>query len=164
MCGGLIYNPSNDPEIEKMNQHIRQVMGHHLQLGMSGKGIFGDIGRWFKKAGRTINRSVIQPIGQAFSKGGPLEQVGKTIGGFVIRKGLPALANLATDAIGQPELGALATPLASKGADALATSLGVGLGGKPKKTSAWIDLVKRVQKEKGVSYKEAMTIASGMRR
>jgi hypothetical protein len=164
MCGGLIYNPSNDPEIEKMNQHIRQVMGHHLQLGMAGKGIFGDIGRWFKKAGRTINRSVIQPVGRAFSKGGPLEQVGKQIGGFVIRKGLPALANLATDVIGQPELGALATPLASKGADALATSLGVGMGGKPKKTSAWIDLVKRVQKENGVSYKEAMTIASGMRR
>lgn len=164
MCGGLIYNPSNDPEIEKMNQHIRQVMGHHLQLGMAGKGIFGDIGRWFKKAGRTINRSVIQPVGRAFSRGGPLEQVGKQIGGFVIRKGLPALANLATDVIGQPELGALATPLASKGADALATSLGVGMGGKPKKSSPWIEMVKKVQKEKGVSYKEAMSIASKMRK
>ena len=164
MVGGLIYNPNNDPDINAMNDHIRMVMGHHLQLGMAGKGIFGSIGRWFKKAGQTINDSVIKPVGRAFSKGGVMEQIGKTIGGVVIRQGLPALANLASDAIGQPELGALATPLASQGADALATSLGVGIGGKPKKPNAWIALVKRVQKEKGVSYKEAMTIASQMRR
>ena len=73
--------------------------------------------------------------------------------------GLPFLANLGADAIGQPELGALATPFISKGADALARSAGVGM----KKPNAWIQLVKRVQQERGVSYKEAMSIASQMR-
>ena len=160
MCGGAIYNPTNDPEISKLNDHIRMVMGHHLKMGMRGEGIFGDIGRWFKKAGRTINKAVIKPVGKAFSKGGIMENVGKQVGGFALREGLPALANLASDAIGQPELGALATPLISKGADALARSAGVGM----KKPNAWIQLVKRVQQEQGVSYKEAMSIASQMRR
>ena len=160
MCGGAIYNPNNDPEISKLNDHIRMVMGHHLKMGMRGEGIFGDIGRWFKKAGRTINKAVIKPVGKAFSKGGIMENVGKQVGGFALREGLPALANLASDAIGQPELGALATPLISKGADALARSAGVGM----KKPNAWIQLVKRVQQEQGVSYKEAMSIASQMRR
>ena len=143
MCGGAIYNPTNDPEINKLNDHIRMVMGHHLKMGMSGQGIFGDIGRWFKKAGNTIYQKALKPVA-----------------GFAIREGLPALANLASDAIGQPELGALATPLISKGADALARSAGVGM----KKPNAWIQLVKRVQQEQGVSYKEAMSIASQMRR
>ena len=143
MCGGAIYNPTGDPKIAEMNDHIRRVMSHQLQMGMSGQGIFGDIGRWFKKAGKTISKSVLKPIA-----------------GFAIREGLPALANLAGDVIGQPELGALATPLISKGADALARSAGVGM----KKPNAWIALVKRVQNEKGVSYKEAMSIASQMRR
>jgi hypothetical protein len=143
MCGGAIYNPTGDPKIAELNEHIRRVMSHQLQMGMRGQGIFGDIGRWFKKAGRTISNSVLKPVA-----------------GFAIREGLPALANLAGDVIGQPELGALATPLVSKGADALARSAGVGM----RKPSAWIDLVKRVQREKGVSYKEAMSIASQMRR
>ena len=143
MCGGAIYNPTGDPKIAEMNDHIRRVMSHQLQMGMSGQGIFGDIGRWFKKAGKTVSKSVLKPIA-----------------GFAIREGLPALANLAGDVIGQPELGALATPLISKGADALARSAGVGM----KKPNAWIALVKRVQNEKGVSYKEAMSIASQMRR
>ena len=159
MCGGAIYNPNNDPEISKLNDHIRMVMGHHLKMGMSGQGIFGDIGRWFKKAGRTINKAVIKPVGQAFSKGGVMEDIGKKVGGFALRDGLPFLANLGADAIGQPELGALATPFISKGADALARSAGVGM----KKPNAWIQLVKRVQQERGVSYKEAMSIASQMR-
>ena len=143
MCGGAIYNPTNDPEINKLNDHIRMVMGHHLQMGMRGEGIFGDIGRWFKKAGNTIYQKALKPVA-----------------GFAIREGLPALANLASDVIGQPELGALATPLVSKGADALARSAGVGM----KKPNAWIQLVKRVQQEQGVSYKEALSIASQMRR
>ena len=143
MCGGAIYNPTNDPEINKLNDHIRMVMGHHLQMGMRGEGIFGDIGRWFKKAGNTIYQKALKPVA-----------------GFAIREGLPALANLASDVIGQPELGALATPLVSKGADALARSAGVGM----KKHNAWIQLVKRVQQEQGVSYKEALSIASQMRR
>lgn len=148
MCGGAIYNPTGDPKIAEMNEHIGRVMRHQLQMGMSGQGIFGDIGRWFKKAGRTISKSVLKPVA-----------------GFAIREGLPALANLAGDVVGQPELGALATPLVSKGADALARSVGVGMGGAGmKKPNAWIDLVKRVQREKGVSYKEAMSIASQMRK
>jgi hypothetical protein len=165
MCGGAIYNPNNDPEISKLNDHIRMVMGHHLKMGMRGEGIFGDIGRWFKKAGRTINKAVIKPVGKAFSKGGVMEDIGKKVGGFALRDGLPFLANLGADAIGQPELGALATPYISQGADALARSAGVGMGGKGmKKPNAWIQLVKRVQQEQGVSYKEAMSIASQMRR
>lgn len=127
------------------------------------------IGDWFKKVGNTIKSGfedkIIQPAEKTFTP-----QLGREITSGLIHKALPAvisgLAGSATTALtGNPYAGFAVGQTAGKFAgkeagDALGKATGYGL----KKPNAWIALVKKVQQEKGVSYKEAMSIASQMRR
>tara|TARA_R110002073_G_scaffold6140_1_gene37093 strand:+ start:504 stop:2480 length:1977 start_codon:yes stop_codon:yes gene_type:complete len=150
---------------------------HELLDEIEGGNIFKSAGRWFKKAGRTINKAVIKPatkwtkkavkdvgdefkkgskLDKAFRKGGVMEKVGRT----AFREGVPVLTGA---------LGGLAGSLAGGPAGSLAGSYGGARGGEElvkmsgvgvKKRSSWIDEVKAVQKRDGCSYKEALSRAS----
>lgn len=152
---------------------IRQMkgMGHNgcATCPMCGSGIFDDIGKAFKKVGNDIKggfeKTIIQPAKKTFTP-----KLGRQITSGLIHKALPAvisgLAGSATTALtGNPyagfAVGQTAGKLAGKEAgDALGKATGYGV----KKPNAWIAMVKKVQQEQGVSYKEAMSIASQMKR
>jgi phage-related tail protein len=131
-------------------------ISHPILDEISGGNIFGDAGRWFKKAGRTINkavikptvkwtkkavkdvdRSVVKPIGlafgkdqaldKAFSKGGVMEKAGRTI----FREGVPVLTGAlagAAGALATGGVGGLAAGYAGgKAGDELVKMSGVGV-------------------------------------
>jgi hypothetical protein len=137
--------------------------------GMCGSGFFDDVGNAFRSVGDTIKggfeENIIKPAEQTFTP-----ELGKQIASTLIHEALPAvisgIASSGTTALtGNPALGFAVGQTAGKVAgkkagDALGDATGYGL----KKPNDWITLVKKVQKEKGVSYKEAMTIASKMRK
>ena len=148
------------------------------------KSISKSVSKGVKDVGKTISKEVVKPATNIVNnKDGVAEDYGKKLAGFSLRTAVPALAGLAVGSLGSvaganPIVGTLAGATASKatavGTDKLATKWGVGLtagmglkagmGMKPKRRSDWIDFVKKVQQDKGVSYKEAMTLASKMRR
>ena len=149
--------------------------------GMCGSGFFDDIGRAFRSVGNKINKAVIQPVRRGVEKEiiAPVEsgvkktftpKLGRDITSGLIHTALPAvisgIASTGTTALtGNPALGFAVGQTAGKVAgkqagDALGKATGYGL----KKPNAWIELVKKVQKEKGVSYKEALSIASQMKK
>lgn len=137
------------------------VRFHHPILDeIDGGGIFKKAGNWFKKAGKTINEEVVKPTQKAFKKGGVMEKVGRK----AFREAVPtltgALGGLA-GSYGGPGGSLAGSYLGSKGGQELVKMSGVGR--KPR-SSAWIDEVKAVQKAKGISYKEALQVASANRR
>lgn len=149
--------------------------------GMCGSGFFDDIGRAFRSVGDQINDAVIQPIKKGVENEiiAPVEtgvrktftpKLGRDITSGLIHQALPAvisaIASSGTTALtGNPALGFAVGQTAGKYAgkkagDELGKATGYGL----KKPNAWIEMVKKVQRDQGVSYKEAMTIASKMRK
>ena len=105
-------------------------ISHPILDEISGGNIFGDAGRWFKKAGRTINRKVIKPaakwtkkavkdidrsvikpidlafskdqaLDKAFSKGGVMDKTGRTI----FRETIPVLTGALAGAAGAAATG-----------------------------------------------------------
>ncbi len=133
---------------------------HPILDEIDGGNIFKKAGRWFKKAGRTINREVFKPVDKAFSKGGIAEKLGRK----AFREGVPvltgALGGLAGSLAGGPAGSLAGSYGGAKGGEELVKMSGVGV----KKRSAWIDQVKAVQKRDGCSYKEALTRASKERK
>jgi len=153
---------------------IRQIKGMGKMKGcdtcpMCGAGIFDKIGKAFKKVGSDIKggfeKTIIKPAEKTFTPA-----LGRDIASGLIHKALPAVisgvAGSATTALtGNPyagfAVGQTAGKLAGKEAgDALGRATGYGV----KKPNAWIAMVKKVQQEQGVSYKEAMSIASQMKK
>lgn len=147
---------------------------HSLIDEIEGGNIFKSAGRWFRKAGRTINKAVIKPIAKefskkgklqagvdkAFSKGGVMEKVGRQ----AFREGVPVLTGALTGALGSlagPGTGLVAGYAGGKAGDELVKMSGVGV---KKRSSSWIDAVKAVQKRDGCSYKEALSRASAERK
>tara|TARA_R110000751_G_scaffold7427_3_gene30377 strand:+ start:8826 stop:10985 length:2160 start_codon:yes stop_codon:yes gene_type:complete len=125
MCGNGLYAGEGIEEIS-----------HPILDEINGGSIWGDAGRWFKKAGRTINKAVVKPavkwtkkatkdVDRAFSKGGVMEKVGKT----AFREGVPVLTGALAGGIG-----ALAGPGSSmalgyaggKGGEELVKMSGIG--------------------------------------
>ena len=107
---------------------------------------------------------VLGKIGKAFKK------VGKDVASGLIHKALPEVVgglagSAATALTGDPVAGfAVEQTVGKVAGNAAGNALGKATGYGLKKPNAWIALVKKVQQEKGVSYKEAMTIASKMRK
>lgn len=137
------------------------AISHPILDEIDGGNIFKSAGRWFKKAGRTINKEVLKPVDKAFSKGGVMEKVGRQ----AFRQGVPvltgALGGLAGSVAGGPAGSLLGSYGGSKAGSELVKMSGVGA---KKRSSKWIDEVKAVQKKEGVSYKEALKIASQRRK
>ena len=99
MCGSGMYAGEGIEEIS-----------HPILDEINGGSIWGDAGKWFKKAGKSINKAVIQPVAKefskkgsiqrkvdkAFSKGGVMEKVGRE----AFREGVPALTGALSGAVG----------------------------------------------------------------
>ena len=96
MCGSGMYAGEGIEEVS-----------HPILDEINGGSIWGDAGKWFKKAGKTINKAVIKPavkwtntavkdVDKAFAKGGVMEQVGRE----AFREGVPALTGALSGAVG----------------------------------------------------------------
>jgi hypothetical protein len=129
-----------------------------------------DVEKFFRDAGKKI-------IGKKATK--KVEELGEKAGKYITAKkgglasdlidyGIPAataatvggLAGLATGGLGGVVGSAAGSKLGKEViAPAVRKATGAGVGGR----SAWISLVKKVAKDKGISYKEAMSVASAMR-
>lgn len=167
---------------EQMKRQMEKMsgMGAHMDgMGMGhmsgcstcptcGSGIFDKIGKAFKKVGNTIKggveKTIIQPTKKTFTP-----NLGREITSGLIHRALPAaisgIASTGTTALtGNPYLGFAVGQTAGrvagkKAGDELGKTTGYGV----KKPNAWIEMVKKVQKDQGVTYKEAMSIASQMK-
>lgn len=148
---------------------------HSLIDEIEGGNIFKSAGRWFRKAGRTINKAVIKPIAKEFSKKGKIQGavdkafskggVAEKLGRKAFREGVPvltgALGGLAGSFAGGPAGSLAGSYGGAKGGEELVKMSGVGV---KKRSSSWIDAVKAVQKRDGCSYKEALSRASAERK
>jgi hypothetical protein len=130
-----------------------------------------DVEKFFRDAGKKI-------IGKKATK--KVEELGEKAGKYITAKkgglasdlidyGIPAataatvggLAGLATGGLGGVVGSAAGSKLGKEViAPAVRKATGAGVGGR----SAWISLVKKVAKDKGISYKEALSVASAMRK
>ena len=166
MSGGAISLPGGA---------IALPFQHSLIDEIEGGNIFKSAGRWFRKAGKTINKAVIKPIAKEFSKKGKLQAgvdkafskggIAEKLGRQAFREGVPVLTGA---------LGGLAGSFAGGPAGSLAGSYGGARGGEElvkmsgigvkKRSSSWIDQVKAVQKRDGISYKDALKVASRERK
>lgn len=173
----FINQPNSKGKMEKLLKKISgtgahmEGMGAHMEgMGhmsgcstcpMCGSGMFDKIGKAFKKVGNTIKGGVEKTF---------TPKLGREITSELIHRALPAVisgvASTGTTALtGNPYLGFAVGQTAGRVAGKKAgDELGKATGYGVKKPNAWIDMVKKVQKDQGVSYKEAMTIASQMKR
>ena len=130
-----------------------------------------DVENFFRNIGKKV-------IGKKATKS--VEKFGKDAGDYITAKkgglatdlidyGIPAataatvggLAGLATGGLGGVVGSAAGSKLGKEViAPAVRKATGAGVGGR----SAWISLVKKVAKDKGISYKEALSVASAMRK
>ena len=130
-----------------------------------------DVEKFFRDVGKKV-------IGKKATK--KVEDFGEKAGKYITAKkgglatdlidyGVPAataaavggLAGLATGGLGGVVGSAAGSKLGKEViAPALHKATGAGVGGR----SAWISLVKKVAKDKGISYKEALSVASAMRK
>lgn len=130
-----------------------------------------DIEKFFRNAGKKI-------IGKKATKA--VEKFGNDAGKYITAKkgglatdlidyGVPAataavvggLSGLATGGLGGVVGSAAGSKLGKEViAPALHKATGAGMGGR----SAWINLVKKVSRDRGISYKEALSVASAMRK
>jgi len=130
-----------------------------------------DVEKFFRNVGKKI-------IGKKATK--KVEKFGEDAGKYITAKkgglatdlidyGVPAataavvggLSGLATGGLGGVVGSAAGSKLGKEViAPALHKATGAGMGGR----SAWITLVKKVAREKGISYKEALSVASAMRK
>jgi len=130
-----------------------------------------DVENFFRNIGKKV-------IGKKATKS--VEKFGRDAGDYITAKkgglatdlidyGIPAataatvggLAGLATGGLGGVVGSAAGSKLGKEViAPALHKATGAGVGGR----SAWISLVKKVAKDKGISYKEALSVASAMRK
>jgi len=133
-----------------------------------------NVGDWFKKVGKKIDRGFKKEISR------PTEKLAKEAGSYITAKkggfatdlidyGVPALtagvlgglAGATTGGLGGVAGSAIGSKIGKEYiAPALHKATGAGVGGR----SAWIALVKKVSKDKGISYKEALSVASAMRK
>jgi hypothetical protein len=149
-------------------------MSHKCEM-CGGKISLKDIGRSFKKLGKKIDTGFKKEISR------PTEKLAKEAGKYITAKkgglatdlidyGVPAataaLAGAAAGAATGGLGGVIGSAAGSKlGKEVIAPALhkatGAGVkGGR----SAWIDFVKKVAADKGISYKEALSVASKMKR
>lgn len=134
-----------------------------------------NVGDWFKKVGKKIDKGFKKEISR------PTEKLAKEAGKYITKKkgglatdlidyGVPALtagvlgglAGATTGGLGGVAGSAIGSKIGKEYiAPALHKATGAGVGGG---RGAWIALVKKVAKDKGISYKEALSVASAMRK
>jgi len=160
----LMGGKSNARIISGMGRHMGGMDRHMGGMGhcsVCGSGIFDDIGNTFKNVGSDIRGGVERTF---------TPKLGRDITSGLIHKALPGaistIASSGTTALtGNPLLGlavgqTLGKYAGKRAGDELGRATGYGL----RKPNAWIEMVKKVQKDQGITYKEAMTIASQMRK
>jgi len=149
--------------IEEMPVHTCEMCGGRISTK--------DVEKFFRNTGKKI-------IGKKATK--EVEKFGEKAGKYITAKkgglatdlidyGVPAataaalggLAGLATGGVGGVAGSAIGSKIGKEYiAPALHKATGAGVGGR----SAWINFVKKVAKDKGISYKEALSVASAMRK